>query len=47
VLQWHCLLNNVVCSTAIDCCATVAVSAENLVCNTAIVCCATVALSAE
>ena len=22
VLQWHCLLNNVVCSTAIDCCFT-------------------------
>ena len=22
VLQWHCLLNNVVCSTAIDCCST-------------------------
>ena len=21
VLQWHCLLNNVVCSTAIDCCS--------------------------
>jgi len=30
VLQWDCLLNNVVCSTAIDCCstgATVALSA--------------------
>jgi len=22
VLQWHCLLNNVVCSTAINCCST-------------------------
>ena len=22
VLQWHCLLNNVVCSTATDCCST-------------------------
>ena len=22
VLQWHCLLNNVVCSTAVDCCST-------------------------
>ena len=22
VLQWHCLLNNAVCSTAIDCCST-------------------------
>ena len=22
VLQWHCLLNNGVCSTAVDCCST-------------------------
>ena len=28
VLQCHCVLNNVVCSTALYCCATVALSAE-------------------
>jgi len=28
VLQWQCQLNNMVCITAIDCCANVAQSAE-------------------
>ena len=47
VLQLHCLLNNVVCSTAIVCCTTEALSDEQCGVHTAIDCCATVALSAE